>query len=583
MNLNFFSLFFIFMVNIFSVEAYVFQINDNGKILRWPRYKKEIYFWADNNGNADVSSSQLLDYASEVASGWNDADVPKLTVKKGPGFRTNSNDIVFSHNGLYFSGNSVLAITQVTFQEATGRILETDIILRDTNGFRSDLDKKEYFESLLAHEMGHALGLDHGQVHNSTMFYSFGKRQRTLHTDDVSGAKVLYHQEDIGTGEISGVIAGGNSEIGVFGAHVQAISSLTGKVVSGAITGENGFFTIGNLPLDDVYFLYVGPTHNLPTLSRFYENIQSNFCSNGGNYRGSFFQSCGSTRQGYPQGILLDEDKNVGVVTVRCGLNIPKNYLAKRSNSDFVELNLDENNGGDAITGFFSQADISNRRSDRLRIDLSNLNLSRNDLFFEIKLLSQDLYSIVKWDMRVDTPAGTRNYTNFVDSDGNPELNLISRIALDSFNPGNNVFDITITPSDFLDFISNDPFSSEDYFPSIQNFGGDAIFYLLIVNISQSTISGHKLYSHYNYGPLQDNSECMDANKTFAVKSSRFAASKFPSRNDEQENSGMTCGNIFFNGGGKGPGQVFFSLFIGFLVIFLGFWDYPFKKHFWLN
>ena len=567
-----------FVINLFSVEAYIFQVNENGKILKWPRYKKEIYFWIDDNGNADVSSSQLSSYASEVVSRWNGASTPRLIIKKGTGYRNNGNDIIFGHNGLYFSGNSVLAVTQTTFQESTGKILETDIILRDTNGFSSDLDKREYFESLLAHEIGHALGLDHGQVHNSTMFYRFGKRQRTLHTDDVSGVKVLYNQEGMETGKISGVVAGGGSEIGVFGAHVQAISSLTGKVFSGAITEENGFFTIGNLPLNDVYFLYIGPTYNLSTLSSFYENIQSNFCSDGGSYRGSFFQPCGSTRQGHPQGILLDEDKNVGVITIKCGLSVPKGYLAKRSNSDFVELNINENNGGDAITGFFSQTDISNRESDRIRIDLSNLRFSRNDLFFEIKLISQDLYSIVKWDMRVDTPTSTRNYTNFIDSDGNPELNLTSRIALDSFNPGNNIFNITITPNDFFDFISNGPFSSEDYFPSIQNFGENAIFYLLIVNISQSTTSGHELYSHYNYEPLQDNSECMGASKTFAVKSSRFAASKFPSNGREEENSGMTCGTIFFNGGGKGPGQIFFSLFIGFLVISLGFWDFPFKR-----
>ncbi len=576
MKLYYIYALFSFFLNFFSIEAYVFQVNDQGKILKWPRHKEKIYFWVDNGESSDVTSSQFLDYVSETASRWNNVDVPSIHFKQGIGRRVHRNDITFDRNNFYFSGNSVLAVTQMVFQESNGKILETDIILRDTNGFSSDLDKREYFESLLAHEMGHALGLDHGQVHGSTMFYSFGTRQRILHTDDIAGARVLYKKENTGVGKISGVVVGKNSKTGVFGAHVQAVSSLTGKVFSGTITEEDGSFSIGGLPLDDVYFLYISPSKVLSTLSNFYKNIRSNFCSDGGAYAGSFFRPCGNTRQGHPQGVFLDKSKDVGIITIKCGLDVPKGYLAKRDSSDFFELSIDEENGGNAITGFFSNSDINNRRSDRIRVDLRDLEITERNLFFEIKLTSQDLYSLVKWDMRVESPDGTtNNYTRWIGPDGHPELNLIARPALDSFNPGNNVFDITITPTHFFDFITGDLFSSEDYFSSINNFAEDSAFYLLIMNISQSTMSGYKLYSHYNYEPLRDNSECVGANKTFAVKSSRSASLNFPSDGEKEESRAMTCGSISFNGGG--PGQIFFSLFIGFLATFLVFGDARFK------
>ncbi len=567
MKLWLYCTYLIFLSSV-ATKAYVFQIGDNGQVSKWSIQVGEISFSLDTSGSTSASSSQIQSYALDAATQWNSTNAPNLIIELGSGNELSRNDIVFSNSSLYFSGSSTLAVTRTTSRESDGQILEADIFIKPVGSFNSNSAKEEYFESLMAHEIGHAIGLGHSQIHYSTMFYSLTRGQRTLHSDDLSGANALYGVS-IGTGTISGIVAGGSSKIGIFGAHVQAVSSLTGRVVAGAFTEQNGSFSIKNLPLNDVYFLYVEPAKLLSALSDFYKDARSNFCLGESFFRGSFFQICDNSRRGHPQGILLNGNRDVGIITIRCGLDVPVNYLSKRDNLGVFELSFDGQNAGEAMVGFFSESDIVGGKTDKIRIDLSNLNVPTNNFFFEAKLIAQDFYSQVKWDMRIDTPTGFTTYTSSVDSDGNPDLDLVARVALDPLTSGNNVFDLTITPTNFWTFLSTQSFSSEDYFPSKAHFGDGLGFYLLVLNVSQFTASTYQLHSHYRYEPLQDNAECMDAPRTFLVKSSSFIASEFSKIKKKQKEENLACGSIALDGGGSGPTGMFLSLSLGFLMTFL--------------
>ena len=427
--------------------------------------------------------------------------------------------------------------------------------------------------SLLVHEMGHAIGLGHSEVHSSTMFYSLARGQRTLHSDDIAGTNALYARLSSDTGSIRGRVAGSNLRIGVFGAHIQAVSSLTGEVVASAITEEDGSFIISNLKRNDTYYLYTGPVKNKLSLSKFYKDIRSDFCSGQKSYRGSFFQACGGGRRGHPQGISLESDRDVGVISIQCGLDVPVDYLSNKDGLYYNDIILDENQGGDAFVGFFSDENISDGLDDKLRIDLSAIDVNSNNLYLDIKLTSQDFYSNIKWDMEIRNPTGVvGNYSNSVNQDGNPNLDIIARLPLDPLIRDNNVFEITIIPTNFNIFISNESFFSEEYFPSNYLFRDKLKFYLLIANISERVGSEYQIYSHYNYGTLSDNWSCMDGERTFPVRSLSAIQGYFD-KNEQELSGAATCASISIDddNGPDGSGRMVPSLIFGFLLISLSF------------
>ncbi len=87
-----------------------------------------------------------------------------------------------------------LAMTYLIYSEASGRILEADILI---NGQNIDWDPESGYdlENALTHEIGHLLGLGHSKEAEATMFartYPREIKKRTLHEDDRQGLSVLY-------------------------------------------------------------------------------------------------------------------------------------------------------------------------------------------------------------------------------------------------------------------------------------------------------------------------------------------------------------------------------------------------------
>lgn len=172
-------------------------------------------------------------------------------------------------------------------------------------------------ESLLAHELGHSLGLDHSAVWRAMMFpfapppgQFLGDRPTSqapdapLADDDRTGLRELYPDpsDAVNVGSISGRIlpanpfalalepspSAGVPVTGIAGAQVVAVDADTGAVVAGALGGWScnastpptrfdGTFAINHLPLGRNYKLYAEPIDGLAQPGDM-SNAWSNLC-----------------------------------------------------------------------------------------------------------------------------------------------------------------------------------------------------------------------------------------------------------------------------------------------------------------
>ena len=92
---------------------------------------------------------------------------------------------------------SAIAITTIVTEVSTGRILDADIELNDFGSFRWTLDAESPSAdviSIVAHELGHVLGLDHATDADSLMSTPWepGWLHRELSPGDRDGICYLY-------------------------------------------------------------------------------------------------------------------------------------------------------------------------------------------------------------------------------------------------------------------------------------------------------------------------------------------------------------------------------------------------------
>jgi hypothetical protein len=182
-----------------------------------------------------------------------------------------------------------------------GQILDADIYFNPSDSLVSfstpavlAANPKSYdLESILTHELGHALGFSHSAVWSAMMFPfapapgTFTGRRPTaqqpdapLGDDDRTGLRVLYHDpaDTQFVGSIQGRILSANplslpasppGVTGVFGAHVVAVDAASGSVIAGILGGWScqapgpaqfdGTYQIGALAVNHTYKIYAEP------------------------------------------------------------------------------------------------------------------------------------------------------------------------------------------------------------------------------------------------------------------------------------------------------------------------------------
>lgn len=216
---------------------------------------------AHNCNNIGMNNNQLLDLIQEaVTHYWNEVPTSRLRLKKGDLttvsalFQTDliclantdctpnpslvvTGGILVSCNTSSgnFTSNAVLAVTVPN--HISGRDINGALILindRSDSQFRNKSHAEQV--AILAHEIGHAIGLGHSEVDDSLMYFRSVPSRYSLGQDDIDGLSYLYPAEQPvkGCGSIADINSDDQKGKGLFSfllgiLLIMAVSSFLKK------------------------------------------------------------------------------------------------------------------------------------------------------------------------------------------------------------------------------------------------------------------------------------------------------------------------------------------------------------------
>ncbi len=225
----------------------------------------------------NVSGGNLQDAVTSAFTTWSTAPNTALSLSRGADSQISSpafdgiNLICFTCS-TDFNSDGTLAVTFTTTANGAGaddkhggksrfagQILDADILFNPAVTFTMDGSSGSDLQTVLTHEVGHFLGLDHSAVVKAMMFPYAPPMERTLGSDDVAAISLLYPKpsSDIATGSISGKVTMTDGSP-VFGAHVFADSATSNpgypggvrKTPIGTLTMPDGSYEVQGVPPD---------------------------------------------------------------------------------------------------------------------------------------------------------------------------------------------------------------------------------------------------------------------------------------------------------------------------------------------
>lgn len=548
----------------------------NLSTVKWADGINDLNIAVNSSNYPDIDETTINQIIQNSIAQWNGKSRINLLTSATIGTNQNGlNEIYFSDDPSIFNGPGVASVTLITFKENTSEILESDIVINSSIQFNSVSMSTLYLGNVLTHELGHLVGLSHSQVHSSSMFYQLSLGQHQLENDDKAGIYSLYPKANLNKTSLSGKIVGGKSLISVFGAHVEAISESTGKVMASSFSDFDGTFKIDGLNKNENYFLYTSPMSKTGANFK-YQRARFDFCGGSKNFRGSFFQSCEKKYQGYPQIINVNEQQNIdlGNITIRCDIDSPTDYITSKINQTPFMLPMENSQGiGNSFVGFFTSAEVKAETKEEIfKVDLSaqDFSGSAGDLYLEVKVTNQALYSpfIAKLAYeRIDGMIQDYDDEDFeITADGSFNSDQTVRIPIDQNNQLNNIFTFKIKPAQAMtSAFNNINVIDERLFPSAASYADSNFFYLVNASIVRN-LAPANVYSKYNSKILTftDNSSCTDANNTYAL-----SATYLTSTSDEEARKiekATSCGSIDTDNTGSGPGGFFAGLVLSLLI-----------------
>ncbi len=554
-------------------QAYILNQTKAGLPIHWPATSSIVDIFVNSQNTQALAETTVQAIATNSISQWNGS--AQINLRKNTTFgkeQAGLNVLYFSTDPNIFSGSGVIGVTQVSFKETNGEIVGANIIINDNYVFSTVSTDQSFLGNVITHEAGHFLGLGHGQVSGSTMFYALARGQHVVEADDKAGLYAIYPNGDVTKGSLTGTIVGSKNLIPVFGTHVQAISVKTGKVMGASISELNGKFAINGLPQNDQYLIYTSPIKQLG-LPTNYSNAKSDFCEASKKYRGSFFSSCASRSVGFPQALKLNSSSmNVGNITIRCSLDSPPEYFQSKGVTPAVfDVNSYTTSGlGGSFVGFFSTAEmLSGSARDNFRLNFSQVNwsaISNAPLFLELKISNQAFNSAFKANVSVKRFSGTSavvpKYSQ--QTDGWLNIDTVARLPINVANLSDNDFEVSIIPEGMDNgFPSGIPYAKADYFPSYLDLQDSLYFYLATATIVKDNGDGTFTQVASKNDSLSDNTQCPDAINTYALTS--FSASGVPSSSNKK--SALACGTVDMdNDPGNGPGGFMVGLILSFII-----------------
>jgi predicted Zn-dependent protease len=564
-------------------HSYIRNQTKTGIPLHWSSTSSTVDIFVNSQNDQGLSEPLVQSIAESSIGEWNGQSRINLRKNTTTGKdQADLNELYFSSDSSIFNGSGVVGITLVGFNESNGEIASADILISDNYFFSTDPTAANYLGNVITHEAGHFLGLGHGQVAGSTMFYALSRGQNKISDDDKAGLYSLYPNGDTTKGVLSGTVVGGKGLALVFGAHVQAISVKTGKVMGASVSELNGKFKIDGLPQDDQYLIYTSPIKQLG-LPANYANVRSDFCESSAKYRGSFFQACGSSSEGFPEAVRLNSASvDTGYITIRCGLDTPPEYIQNKSVSSNFDINNYTGSGlGGSFVGFFSTSETQQSGVlDDFKINFSNVAdwnaiYPNSNLYLELKVMNQAFYSALKANVSISVRRGladvdvtpvTPKYSQ--GADGWVNIDTVMRVPISRSVPSDNDFEIKISPEimDFTHYPSGIPFSKSDLLPSYTDMQEGLYFYLVTATVVKDNGNGTFTQVASKNDLLSDNTMCTDAINTYAL--TNFSAKGISSNSDRKKVAG--CGTVVDSndgaGGGGGPGGFMVGLLLCFII-----------------
>jgi len=280
-----------------------------------------IPFWINDRGSPQILNGS--DFEAILASFRTWENIPSASIRfdyRGTTSaatvgRDGMNIVSFTDNSTPL-GSSTIAATFSYYRVQGSEILsdESDILFSPSLQYSTSGEAGKFdIQSVLTHEIGHLLGLDHSGLLSSVMvpFGATGQiHQRTLTYDDIAGVSEIYPVAgtQASVGQIRGSLMNGASP--VFGAHVVAVDQ-TGTVWLSTISQPGGSYVLRFLPPGS-YKVFAEPM-DLPVNEQnlggggtgFYRNLRTDF---GTTYFGNvsnFYDAAPVQVQGGPEQVSL--------------------------------------------------------------------------------------------------------------------------------------------------------------------------------------------------------------------------------------------------------------------------------------
>ena len=244
-----------------------------------------IPYWIHEKGAPRISNGS--DFAAVQASFQVWENIQTANIKFT--FRGTTTAGIVGHDGMNVVtftdtsaplGSSTIAATFSFFRTENGQTVfdEADIAFNPVIDFSTSGETNKFdIQSVLTHEIGHLLGLDHSGLVSSVMV-PFGVPsqldQRTLAYDDIAGIMEMYGTASE-TGQIRGTIEADGTP--VFGAHVVAVNSDGTPIVS-TVSQRDGSYLLRFLPPGS-YGVYAEPLDGPVTrlnLGGFFSSVRTN-------------------------------------------------------------------------------------------------------------------------------------------------------------------------------------------------------------------------------------------------------------------------------------------------------------------
>jgi hypothetical protein len=279
-----------------SAHPYTRITVSSGASPRWSNIP--VPFWINENGYPPITNGS--DFEAVLASFRTWQAVASANVQVDYRGTTSAHNAAYDGiNMISFTdtstplGSSVIAMTLSYFKtQPNGQVSfdESDIIFSPAFSFSTSGDADKFdIQSVLTHEIGHFLGLDHAAMVSSVMV-PYGRPgqfdQRTLQYDDIAAISEVYPKASAAAaaGEIQGTILSG--ALPVFGANVVAVDG-NGVAWVSTLSQPSGSFDLKFLPPGG-YKIYAEPLNQAVSeqnlSASWYHNLNTSF---GATYYGS--------------------------------------------------------------------------------------------------------------------------------------------------------------------------------------------------------------------------------------------------------------------------------------------------------